>query len=226
MIFILVEPGRFTMGAPESEAQADGDEVQYEAEIEAPFYLAETEVTVGQWKAVMGSVPNDKFVDDDEIPMSGVSWHMATEFIERLNKKFGGGLRLPREIEWEYACRAGTTTPFSIGENITPEQANYYGAYPYADGEPGLDRNRPIAVRSFEPNPWGFYDMHGNVWEWCVEKYVVHPEEGQRPRKDPGAPRVMKGGAYTSRGKQLRSAYRDGYPPNSKGSKYGFRLAK
>ena len=224
---ILVEPGRFTMGTPRSELERDGDEAEREMAIAAPFYLAETETTSAVWEAVMGKKPRE-FDTDPTFPACGVSWRDAEAFIARMNASGEGGWRMPTEAEWEYACRAGTTTPFSCGESITPEQANFNGEHPYPpDGEKGLNREGPTPVKSFPPNPWGFYDMHGNVWEWCSEKFVAYPERGDVASPKPGASRVMKGGAFTSRGRQLRSGYRDGYPPKaSTGAKYGFRLAK
>ena len=226
IVMVLIPSGSLTMGTPESEPERDAsDEAQYEATIDSAFYLAETEVTVAQWKRLMGAELEGAQADDD-MPMTGVTWHKAKEFVNRMNEEGEGGWRLPSEAEWEYACRAGTTTPFSFGDGITTDQANYDGQRPYAAGEPGLDREGPVPVRSFPPNPWGLYEMHGNVWEWCEDLYVAHPERRQRPKNLAGEPRVIRGGGWPSRGKQLRSGYRDGYPPNSSGEKYGVRLAK
>lgn len=224
MVLVLILPGQFTIGSPPSEEDRDGDEQQREVEMESAFYLGETEVTVTVWKQIMGTVPRE--FQDDELPASGVSWHQARVFIDRMNQLGERGWRLPSEAEWEYACRAGTQTPFSFGDNITPEQVNYNGRYPYAGGERGLRRDRPIPVRSLPPNPWGLYEMHGNVWEWCEDLYQMHPEREAPAMDTAGMPRVIRGGAWTSKGKQIRSAYRDGYPPASSGPKYGFRLAK
>ncbi len=224
LVLVLIPPGQFTIGSPVSEEQRDGDEEQRRSVIESVFYLGETEVTVALWKQIMGTVPRD--YHDDELPASGVSWHQAKEFIDRMNQQGEGGWRLPSEAEWEYACRAGTQTPFSFGDNITPEQVNYNGRSPYAGGERGLRRGRPVPVRSLPANPWGLYEMHGNVWEWCEDLYQVHPEYEAPAIDTPGRPRVIRGGAWTSKGKQIRSAYRDGYPPASSGAKYGFRIAK
>ena len=228
LVLILVPQGRYTMGTPDSEHGRDSDEVQRPGRVRRPFYLAETEVTVEQWKQLMGEddlSPEEK--QNAQLPKSGVSWKRASEFLAKMNEKYEEGWRLPTEMEWEFACRAGTTTPFSTGEDIGTDQANYDGRRPYRGRKKGLHREGPVAVRSFPPNPWGFYDMHGNLWEWCSDLYVSHPEEGKVARDEPGEPRVMRGGAFTSRGKQLRSGYRDGYPPaNSTGQKYGFRIAK
>jgi len=222
MILILVPGGTFTMGTPGGERGRDGDEVQRPGTIDYPFYMGEAEVTVGEWNAIMQTDSNG---DNDNMPASAISWWQANEFLDQLNQSGAGGWRLPTETEWEFACRAGTTSPFSTGENITSEQANFNGSRPYL-GEPSIDRQSPVEVRSFGPNPWGFYDMHGNVWEWCSDFYVSHPERGKTARGAPGDPRNMRGGAFTSRGKQLRCGYRDGYPPSSDGPKYGLRVAK
>jgi len=225
IVLILVDPGTFVMGTPLSEKYRDRDEEQHKVTIETPFYLGETEVTVSQWKQVMG--PGSKQLPDNgELPISGVSWYRAREFVDRLNQSGELGWRLPNEAEWEYACRAGTTTAFSFGEDITPEQVNYNGRRPYLRKELGLDRNAPVPVRSLPPNPWGFYEMHGNLWEWCEDVYLQNPEHDTLPKNTTGLSRVMRGGGFPSRGKQARSGYRDGYPPSSPGPKYGFRVAK
>ncbi|MCH8149373.1 MAG: formylglycine-generating enzyme family protein [Planctomycetes bacterium] len=227
IVLVLIPSGGFTMGSPESELKRDGDEVQRSAAIESPFYLGETEVTAAQWRQIMGTVPRDAVPSDNrELPISGVTWHKAKEFVRRMNALGSPGWRLPSEAEWEYACRAGTTTAFSFGHNITPQQVNYDGLRPYAGAEAGLRRDWPVSVRSLPRNPWGLYEMHGNVFEWCEDLYVVHPERGIAAKDVPGASRVLRGGAWNSKGKQVRSAYRDGYPPESSGTKYGFRIAK
>jgi len=224
IVLLRVEPGTYLMGSPPEEIDRDGDEAQNEVRVKEPFLLGETEVTVAQWRAVMGSDPPQEQENGDE-PAKGITWWEAMKFVEKLDALGEGGWRLPTEVEWEYACRAGTTTAFAFGDRITPEQANFRGDLPYADTEKGLNRGDVVPVRSFPPNAWGFYDMHGNVWEWCSDLYLVHPGRTEPPL-DPGASRSMRGGAYTSRGDQLRSAYRDGYPPRSTGPKYGFRVAR
>jgi formylglycine-generating enzyme required for sulfatase activity len=220
----LVPAGRVTLGTPAQERERDGDEAQHEAALGA-FYLAETEVSVGQWRAVMGDELLKALPDDDSLPAGGVSWHLAQKFLEALNRD-APGWRLPNEAEWEYACRAGTTTIFAFGENITPAQVNYNGNYPYTDAAQGLDRAGPVPTGSLPANPWGFHEMHGNVWEWCSDLYVEHPERGEQAMDRDGSPRVMRGGAFTDHAKRCRSGYRDGYPPNSSGAKYGFRVAR
>ena len=226
IVLVLIPPGSFKMGSPESELQRDSDEVQRTVVITSAFYMGETEVTVAQWKQIMGAMPRDTVSSDDgELPITGVSWHKAKEFVNSMNAQGPSSWRLPSEAEWEYACRAGTTTAFSFGDNITPDQVNYNGLRPYAGGKPGLLRDQPVAVRSLPKNPWDLYEMHGNVFEWCEDLYVVHPELKTSAIDSSGASRVLRGGAWSSKGKKIRSGSRDGYPPASSGAKYGFRIA-
>ena len=225
MVLVLIGPGTFTMGSPVSEPERDGDEAQHRVEIDPAFYLGETEVTVAEWRQVMGTVPED-FNDNDELPATGVNWHAAKRFLERLHARGEVGWRLPTEAEWEYACRAGTESPFSFGDRVSVTMANFDGNRPYPGSEPGPRPNSPVPVRSLSPNPWGLYEMHGNVWEWCEDLYVEKPADGVPVEDDVGgASRVMRGGSWFSRADQLRCGYRDGYPPNSAGEKYGLRLA-
>ena len=223
VVLVLIPPGKFKIGSPKSEASRDHDEVQRKVTIDSAFYLGETEVTIAQWTQVMATLPQELEHKDSELPVQGVSWNKAKEFVGALNKAGKTVWRLPTEAEWEYACRAGTASPFSFGDDITPSQVNYNGQQPYADGKPGLNRDMPVGVRTLPPNPWGLYEMHGNVWEWCEDLYAPHPELGAA-KNLPGASRVLRGGAWMSKGKQLRSANRDGYPPSSSGAKYGLRL--
>jgi formylglycine-generating enzyme required for sulfatase activity len=138
------------------------------------------------------------------------------------------GYRLPTEAEWEYACRAGTTTPFSTGGNITVSQANYHGQNPYNNAPGGEYRERTMPVGSFAPNAWGLHDMHGNVWEWCWDRYGGYPDENGT---DPAGPsegnfRVNRGGGWNDFGQHLRSAYRAVHPPGNKTFNLGFRVAR
>lgn len=138
------------------------------------------------------------------------------------------GYRLPTEAEWEYAARAGTTTPFSTGRNLTTDQANYKGNYPYAGDPWDRFRGRTLAVRSFDPNPWGLYEVHGNVWEWVWDWFGEYPSKSAR---DPGGPergpyRVMRGGSWFSYARFCRSAQRRGNQPGNRFSYLGFRLVR
>ena len=162
---ILVHSGTFQMGSPETEQGRDEDEgPQHTVLIERPFYLGKYTVTQAQWQHVMGNNPS-RF-QDPRNPVEQVSWNDCQEFAKKT------GLRLPTEQEWEYAARAGTTTPFHFGETISTDQANYDGNYTYGKGVRGEYRQKTTPVGSFAPNAWGFYDMHGNVWEWCEDIYV------------------------------------------------------
>ncbi len=225
---IHVPAGSFLMGSPQSEPRRSADETQHTATIDRDFYLAETETTIGQWKRVMLTdppVPGER----DNLPVGGISWHTAHQFTEKMNSMVSADIpwrwRLPLEKEWEYACRAETDTPFSFGDTIATEIANFHGGHPYNGGEKQEFRGGPVPVKSFEPNAWGFYEMHGNLSEWCSDRYVEHHDRSdQIDSDDPGASRVIRGGDFFAHGKRVRSAYRDGYPPNSEGEKYGFRL--
>jgi formylglycine-generating enzyme required for sulfatase activity len=178
------------------------------------------------WQAVMEN-PSE-FTDNPRNPVERVGWDDTQHFIAELNRRIAGlQARLPTEAEWEYACRAGTTTPFSFGENIRPEQVNYNGGLPYAGGAKGLNRERTVPVGSLPPNPWGLYEMHGNVWEWCGDWYGEYPNE---PQIDPHGPengvrRVLRGGSWFFLGGNARSADRNWRGPGIRGSGVGFRLA-
>ncbi|TPQ28700.1 hypothetical protein C2U68_04385 [Methylomonas koyamae] len=180
----------------------------------------------------MGGDNPSGFEDSLEHPVEQVSWADVQRFIEKLNQLIPGlTAQLPNEAQWEYACRAGTTTPFSFGANITPKQVNYDGNYPYADGEKGLYREKTVPVKSLPANPWGFYEMHGNVWEWCQDVWqtdlgtaaVVDPLT--QADADTGGARVLRGGSWYGGGGDLRSAVRGHYRPNYRGDGIGFRLA-
>ncbi|HRD68239.1 MAG TPA: formylglycine-generating enzyme family protein, partial [Candidatus Competibacter sp.] len=184
-----------------------------------------TACTQALWQAVTGQNPS-RFKGERR-PVEQVSWNEVQEFIARLNGAVPGlGARLPTEAEWEYACRAGTTTPFSFGEDITPDQVNYDGNYPYR-GKKGRDRQETVEVASLPANPWGLYEMHGNVWEWCRDWYDNYPKGSVT---DPTGPatrewRVLRGGSWFSLGRYARSAYRHRDGPGTRNVYIGFRLA-
>jgi len=224
ILLVRIPAGTFTMGSPSDEPRRQEHEWRREVEITDPFYLGETEVTVGQWRRVMGRETPRKQQQED-MPVEGVTWYAAKEFVAALNALDGGGWRLPTEIEWEYACRAGTTTIFSFGDTLNLGLASYDGRRPFGDTPRQKTPDHPLPVRSHPANPWGLYDMHGNMWVWCEDLYVFNPARDLPPLQAQGASRVIRGGGYPSRGDQLRSAYRDGYPPRSTGEKYGFRVA-
>jgi formylglycine-generating enzyme required for sulfatase activity len=173
MEFVFIPPGDLLMGSPSGELGRDEDERQQRLQIPKAFYMGTMEVTQAQWRAVMEDDPS-RF-KGDELPVEQVSWEEAVEFCRRLTaaQPIGmlGRYRLPTEAEWEYACRAGTSSPFSFGETITTAQANYDGDYAYGNGSKGIYRGETVPVASFPANGWGLYDTHGNVWEWCANSF-------------------------------------------------------
>lgn len=221
IVLVRLPAGTFERGSPPEEHGRDGDEVQITVAISGDVYLAETEVTVGQWERLMG-VDFDAPPRDPNLPIGDVTWYDVQEFVRRLNEEGPAGWRLPSEDEWEYACRAGTTTPFAFGEDLRADQANFDPYYPYRATPRGEHSLGPKVVRSYPPNAWGFFDLHGNVAEWCEDLYVA--ASGAPPAAE-GAARVFRGGAWLSSADQVRSAWREGYPPKSDGHEYGFRVA-
>jgi formylglycine-generating enzyme required for sulfatase activity len=228
MEFVLVSAGTFQMGSN----AYDWEKPIHEVTIAAPFYLGKYQVTQGEWTAVMGDNPSrfpSWFERDDRFPVENVSWDDCQEFIKRLNaRKDGYVYRLPSEAEWEYACRAGTTTPFSFGETLTAAQANYNGDYPYGDGPKGEYRKKTTRVGSFPPNAWGLHDMHGNVWEWCQDvwhgNYDGAPTDGSAWEAGSDNLRVVRGGSWCSNANYCRSANRFYSAPGLRFSSNGFRL--
>jgi formylglycine-generating enzyme required for sulfatase activity len=229
MKFAPIPAGTFMMGSHSDEPGRNDNEKQHEVKISKPFYLQTTEVTQGQWKNVMGE--NSSLIDDcgDKCPVEGVPWVDAQEFIKKLNQKESTNkYRLPTEAEWEYACRAGTTTPFYTGKCISTDQANYDGHNPGEDCPKGKYRGKKIEVGSFQANAWGLYDMHGNVLEWCQDWYGNYPSS---QITDPrglaeGDLRVVRGGSWYVVAQGCRSANRGGRLPEDPNDFVGFRLAK
>jgi formylglycine-generating enzyme required for sulfatase activity/serine/threonine protein kinase len=220
-VLVLIPEGEFFMGSPESEEERGGDETQHRRVIRKAFYLGETEVTQAQWRKIMGSNPST-FTDSEALPVEGVSWDDCQEFL----RKAGGGLRLPSEAEWEYACRAGSATPFSFGASITPQQVNYDGNYPYGGASKGLYRKKTVPAGSLPANAWGLHEMHGNVWEWCEDGGAPYPETGTSQPAPAAGTRVYRGGSWGSKACFCRSADRRSNEPGSKHYGVGLRLAK
>ena len=211
---ILIPAGKFVMGSPESEKGRSKDETQHEVTLTKPFYMGKYEVTQEQWDAVM--VNNRSFYRGPKLPVTSVSWENCQEFIKKLNAKTSGGYRLPTEAEWEYSCRAGTTTAYSYGDSITKNDSNVEGL-------------STKVVGSYKPNAFGLYDMHGNVWEWCEDWKVDYPKEAVIDPKGPeaGKNRVLRGGSFTGVGMHSRSAnWFDNLPSTWNIDYLGFRLAK
>jgi formylglycine-generating enzyme required for sulfatase activity len=245
--FVKINGGTFMMGSPASEVSRDSDEVQHQVTV-SNFFMGKYEVTQKEWVALMGTNPSD--FKGDNLPVENVSWYDAVEYCNARSRKEGltpaytisgsgnnrtvtwnrnaNGYRLPTEAEWEYACRVGTTTPFYTGNNITTNQANYDGDYPYNRNAKGTYRGKTTAVGSFAANAWGLYDLHGNVWEWCWDWYGGYSSNAQT---DPvgassGAYRVLRGGSWDGYGQVLRSAFRDYGTPSGRDNYLGFRLAR
>ncbi|MCP4118945.1 MAG: formylglycine-generating enzyme family protein [Desulfobacteraceae bacterium] len=222
-----INPGTFMMGSPDDEPERQERERWHRVTLTRGFWLADTACTQALWEAVMGKNPNrSKW---KKRPVEEISWDDCMEFIRTLNNlKSGLDLRLPTEAEWEYACRAGTGTPFSLGNNITPDQVNYNGEYPYAGAEKGNFIGESVDVGSIPANPWGLYEMHGNVWEWCSDWFDDYPVDAVVDPVGPetGVYRVLRGGSWIYDGRDARSAYRNMSGPGNRSRDVGFRLAR
>ena len=224
-----IEPGEFRMGSPPDEPERFNDEgPQHRVRLTRGFWLADTACTQALWQAVMGDNPSH-FRDDAHQPVERVSWDDVQRFLAKLRVLLPGAeADLPSEAEWEYACRAGTTTPFSFGETIDTQQANYHGNYPYAGGAQGEYRQTTVPVKTFPANAWGLYEMHGNVWEWCADGLRRYDgAECEDPRGPEGErdSRVVRGGSWDDGGWYVRSAYRSWSGPGDRNHRVGFRLA-
>ena len=218
---IWVKPGTFTMGSPTSENGRFGDETQHQVTLTNGFYLGKYEVTQAQWARVMGNNPSS-FKGADR-PVEEVSWNDAVEFCKKLTEieKKAGRLaqgmsyQLPTEAQWEYACRAGTSTKYSWGDSISSSNANY-------------DENveQTTTVGYYPANSWGFYEMHGNVWEWCADWYDDYASGSLTDPIGPasGSDRVFRGGSWRDTGPVLRSATRSYYFPSYRSYSVGFRV--
>ena len=191
--------------------------------------MGATEVTQAQWQKVMGSKPS--FFKGDELPVEQISWDGAVDFCKRLSempeeKKAGRKYRLPTEAEWEYACRAGTTTPFHFGSQLNGRQANCDGTLPYGTDTKGPDLEKTSPIGTYPANAWGLYDMHGNVWEWCSDWSGEYPTGSVTDPIGPatGSLRVFRGGCWIKDAVLCRSAYRNGDVPPIRRF-LGFRVA-
>jgi uncharacterized protein (TIGR02996 family) len=239
MRLVLIPAGSFRMGSPRKEPGClDWDGPVHAVALPRPFYLGAFPVTQAEYEQVTGKGPSwfealgqragaVQGLDTHRFPVENVTWAAAGKFCRELSalpaeKEAGRVYRLPTEAEWEYACRASTSSPFHYGPNLTPEMAN-------VQARPATDLNRPTPVGSYPPNAWGLYDLHGNVWEWCQdwfdEDYYRHspPRDPQGPPR--GTERVMRGGAWFNPARTARSGARNCCPPGTRYGNIGFRVA-
>ena len=252
--FVLINGGSFEMGSGEDEPWRSADERLHTVTV-SDYYMSAYEVTQGEYSELMGGNPST--FSGDSLPVENITWYDAAAFCNARSAREGltpaytiegasvtwdksaNGYRLPTEAEWEYACRAGTTTPFNTETSISPEESNYYGHYPlgieenyFSQGnletQPGQYRQTTVDEGSFAPNKWGLYDMHGNVSEWVWDYYGEYAAE---PHSDPTGPesgvlRVTRGGGWNDFAKNLRSAYRATTPADSATYNLGMRLVR
>jgi formylglycine-generating enzyme required for sulfatase activity len=212
--FVLIVPDTFMAGDEQSASR-------HQVTISKPFYIQTTEVTQGQWKKVMGDNPSSFKDCGDDCPVENVSWLMAQGFIRKLNQTEGTNkYRLPTEAEWEYVCRAGTTTKYSFGNGV--EELPDYAWYNINSA----NRTHPVAQK--KPNSWGLYDMHGNVWEWCMDWHDDYPSGAVTDPRGPSSSqhRVMRGGSWPNNPATLTSAFRGQDYPVIQSSDIGFRLVR
>ena len=238
----LIPSGTFQMGSPASEADRSADESpQHTVLITQPFYMGVYEVTQAEYESVMGTNPSwlsktgggesrVSGMDTSKFPVETVSWEDAQEFCRKLSAKDGQTYRLPTEAEWEYACRAGTTTPFHFGSTLNGDKANVDGDDPYGMTTKGMFLKRTTMVGSYGANAFGLYDMHGNVWEWCEDRhdksaYGKRSGTTSDPKVTSGSEyRVLRGGSWFLYSQLARSANRDLGTPGNRFRDYGFRV--
>ena len=266
LTLLWIPPGRFWMGSPETEPERrDSEGPQHLVQLQG-FFMSQTPITQAQWREVAGweEGPGEQWgremkldpsrfqskegQENDEVhllqgesntdqrPVEQVSWEEAMEFCHRLSKRTGRTYALPSEAQWEYACRAGTTTPFHFGDTISPELANYRGDIAYADGAQGVYREQTTPVGMFPANAWGLHDMHGNVWEWCLDEwhdsYEGAPTDGRawldaaerEKSKESVKIKLLRGGSWYYFPRYCRSAYRYHYQPGYANFSVGFRV--
>jgi formylglycine-generating enzyme required for sulfatase activity len=231
MRFVRINPGTFEMGSPKNERDRNDLETQHTVKLTRAFYMAAYPVTQDQWYDMMCAeyarpvegfdiVVPSRFSGEKKLPVETVSWNDCQAFITKLNRKEKRNYRLPTEAEWEYACRAGTKTPYSVGETLASNQANFASGF-------AAKRKKTTPVGSFPPNAWGLYDMHGNLAQWCQDRYGRYPEgsavDPQGPEK--GGNRIIRGGSWEDDSGRCRSAARGWESQASRGQgTIGFRL--
>ena len=253
MTMLRIPAGSFWMGAPEGEAESSAEERPVHRVTLGEFLLGQTPVTGAQWRAVAewerqehedreewpqelepDPLPKLEALDPfrgDERPVVNLSWREAMAFCQRLRLRTGKNYTLPSEAQWEYACRAGTTTAFHFGTTISTELANYDGKQAYGDGPLGEYRKQTIDVASFPANAWGLHDMHGNVWEWCADpwhtNYEGAPEDGRpwlEENVNEDERRLLRGGSWNHNPRFCRLACRSWDHPDGRRNRRGFRF--
>jgi formylglycine-generating enzyme required for sulfatase activity len=241
---VLIPGGSFLMGAPEDDLERRDNEGPQHLVTVPSFCMGKYPVTQAQWRFVADFPQVNQKLDPDpadfkgdDRPVENISREDSVEFCERLNQLTGRDYRLPSEAEWEYACRAGTTTPFHFGETIATDLANYGGtddpdnnrSGSYGRGPKGIDRSETTPVGTFLPNAFGLYDMHGNVWEWCLDhlhsNYEGAPTDGSAWLSDEkGAHCPLRGGSWYDSPRYCRSAVRGYSTPGGRNDNIGFRV--
>ena len=225
LIGAFVPPGPFLMGG----AEFDSEKPVHRVTLTAGLFLGVHPVTQAQWAAVMGTEPS-RFKGPNK-PVETVSWEDAQEFCAKLTAHSAGqvSVRLPTEAEWEHACRAGTTTHYHFGDVPSADVANYNGTYTWNGSPKGKNRKKTTDVGSFPANPWGLYDLHGNVREWCADEYAEYtPDDQTDPNPDvkqsDNSTRVLRGGSWSSDPQNCRAAYRNWFAPAYRDINIGFRV--
>ena len=221
---IYCPPGEFMMGSPNNEDGRNDDETQHRVLLTKGFWLGKYPVTQRQWQSVMGGNPSS--FKGEDLPVETVSWDDCQEFIKKVNAVLGCGARLPTEAEWEYACRAGTTSAYFWGNALNGDRANCCGNYPCGTRTKGPYLEKTTPVGKYGANPWGLCDMHGSVWEWCADWLDDYFTGGVLDPQGPasGGNRVLRGGGWCSLARRCRSAYRCGNNPGDRFNDSGFRL--
>ena len=236
---VVVQPGTFLMGSPQSEARRDRNEgPQVEVTIPYSFEFGRHEVTFAEWRACVddggckGYRPDDNGWGRGKRPVTNVSYEDVQTYIAWINDKTGLDYRLPTETEWEYVARAGGSLPFSTrtGTGISDREANFNGEYPYGSGSKGRYLKKTVPVGSYAPNAFGVHDIHGNVYEWVSDCYNAshagNPRNGQRRTDGKCDRRIIRGGSWVTHGYQMRAAKRLSYTMDYRYDDFGFRLAR
>ena len=232
---VAIPGGTFIMGSPENEEGYHSSESPQHEVTVPPFFMGKYPVTQQQWR-VVAALPKDKidlksdpsYFKGDNLPVECVSWNDAQEFCARLSRMANKTYRLPTEAEWEYACRGGTTTPFYCGETISTDLANYDGNYTYGQGQKGEYREKTTEVGKFPANPFGLYNMCGNVWEWCEdgwhENYINAPTDGSAWTCPSTEYMLLRGGSWNLNAGLCRAAARNRYSRDGRDYRCGFRV--